>query len=52
MEARVEDGALVVERLWVEPGRALDEDALTEALERHARACGVEVVRRARAAKR
>jgi uncharacterized protein YcaQ len=46
LEARVSDGALVVEKLFREQGRALDEDALDLALERHANACGVDVVRR------
>lgn len=47
LEARVRDGALFVEQLFHEPGAALDQDALTVALERHANACGVDVVRRA-----
>lgn len=46
LEAHVTDGALVVERLWREEGRRLDEDALSLSLERHALACGVDVVRR------
>ncbi|MCZ7686651.1 MAG: winged helix DNA-binding domain-containing protein [Sandaracinaceae bacterium] len=48
IEARVQGGALVVERLWREEGRRLDEDALSQALERHALACGVDLVRRRR----
>lgn len=48
IEARVTDGALVVERLWREEGRRIDEDALSLSLERHALACGVDVVRRRR----
>ena len=45
MEAVIEDGALVVRKLWPEKGRKLDRDALAEALERHARACGAERVK-------
>lgn len=48
LEARIRADALVVQKIWREPGRALDEDALDAALERHARACGADVVRRAR----
>ncbi len=42
LEGRVRDGGLVIEQLWPEPGRTLDHDALDEALERHAVACGAE----------
>jgi len=44
MEGRVEEGSLVVQRLWPEPRRSLDDVALRRALERHARACGVDRV--------
>lgn len=44
MEARIEGDALVVHRLWPEPGRSLDERAYRRALERHARACGASSV--------
>ncbi len=52
IEARIDDGALVVDRLWREEARKLDEDALDDALARHARACGVETVKRGRGARR
>ncbi|MEM9455522.1 MAG: crosslink repair DNA glycosylase YcaQ family protein [Myxococcota bacterium] len=42
LEGRVRDGGLVIDRLWPEPGRVLDMDALDLALERHAIACGAE----------
>ncbi|MCX4243966.1 hypothetical protein [Paraliomyxa miuraensis] len=42
LEGRVRDGGLVIDRLWPEPGRTLDMDALNLALERHAIACGAE----------
>ncbi len=45
IEARVAKGALVVEKVWREPERTLDEDALSQALERHATALGVDTVR-------
>jgi len=44
IEARVRDGALVVERLWPEDKQRFDMRALDEALERHARACRVDTV--------
>ncbi len=43
MEARLREGAMIVEKLWPEPDRTLDRDALRAALERHANACGVEL---------
>lgn len=49
LEARVDGRAMLVERLWTEEGETLDEDALDAALERHAIACGADVVRRRRA---
>lgn len=52
LDAAVERGALRVRRLWEEPGRALDEAALAQALARHARACGVERVVMPRARRR
>lgn len=52
IEARVREGALVVERLWPEEGHRLDDDALEEALDRHAVACGADEVRWARSARR
>ncbi len=39
IEARVDGGTIVVDRLWPEEGRDLDRGALDEALARHARAC-------------
>jgi uncharacterized protein YcaQ len=45
LQARVADGALVVERVWRER-RTFDEDALDAALERHASACGTDLVRK------
>lgn len=44
IEARIDGETLVVDRLWREDGRAVDEDALTRALERHAAACGASAV--------
>ena len=52
IEARVRDGALVVDRLWREEGARFDEDALDAALARHAEACGVDAVKRGRRARR
>lgn len=52
LEAKIEGRALVVDRLWREEGRAFDEDALDEALARHAEACGAGGVKRGRAARR
>ena len=52
MEARTEDGVLLVERLWREPDRSLDEDALDAALERHAEALGCASVKRGPKARR
>jgi uncharacterized protein YcaQ len=46
MEAVVEDGALNVKKLWKEEGANWDDAALDEALARHAKACGVEKVKR------
>ena len=48
LEARIEPGVLCVQRLWRERGARFDDDALDAALERHARACGVERVKRPR----
>lgn len=45
IEARVHRGALVVERAWEERPGAVDRDALTLALERHAEALFVEEAR-------
>ena len=47
LEGRLEDDALVIERLWPEPGR-FPHAALDDALERHAAACGVRRFRRPR----
>lgn len=44
------DRALRITKLWREPGAAFDDDALDEALARHAEACGVTKVVRMRAA--
>lgn len=49
LEARIRDDVLHVEKLWRERGVKLDDAALDEALERHARACGAVKVRRPRA---
>ncbi|MBF5043263.1 winged helix DNA-binding domain-containing protein [Simulacricoccus sp. 17bor-14] len=51
LEGRVEEGALVVSRLWRERGRGFDEDALDAALARHAEALGAARVKRPRRAK-
>lgn len=48
LEGVVEGPVLQVRRLWKERGVKLEEDALAEALERHALACGAEKVVRAR----
>jgi hypothetical protein len=53
LEGAAKGGSLVVERLYREPDRAFDEDALDAALQRHADACGLsKVVRRSRARRR
>lgn len=52
LEARIDGRAMIVERLWTEEGETLEEDALDAALERHAIACGADVVRRERARRR
>lgn len=49
LEARIEDDALRVDRIWREPESPLDDAALDAALARHAAACGVARVRRKRA---
>jgi hypothetical protein len=49
LEARVREDTLQVDNVWREKGVRLDDTALDEALARHARACGVERVRRPRA---
>jgi hypothetical protein len=49
LEARVREDALQADNLWREKGVRLDDAALDEALARHAKACGVERVRRPRA---
>jgi uncharacterized protein len=49
LEARVQDGVLRVDKLWREKGVKLDDAALDEALDRHAKACGATKVRRPRA---
>jgi hypothetical protein len=49
LEARVRDGVLQVDKLWREKGVKLDDGALDEALERHARACGAVKVKRPKA---
>ena len=46
LEGRVREGVLQIDRIWREPERALDLEALDAALERHAQACGVEQVKR------
>ena len=45
LEARVEDGVLVVANLWAEPGRRLDRRALRAALARHAEGLGARGVK-------
>ena len=52
LEARIDGRAMIVERLWTEGGETLEKDALDAALERHAIACGADVVRRERARRR
>ncbi len=52
LEGRVVGGTLVIERLYREPGRELDEPALDAALQRHAVACGADRVKRPKLAKR
>lgn len=42
LEGRVRDGGLVIENLWPESAGSIDMDALDQALQRHAVACGVE----------
>jgi uncharacterized protein YcaQ len=42
LEASVQKHSLRVKKVWPEPGRALDRDALVAALERHALACGAQ----------
>jgi uncharacterized protein YcaQ len=49
VEARVREDALHVDNLWREKGVKLDDAALDEALDRHAKACGATKVRRPRA---
>ncbi len=49
LEARVSEDTLRVDNLWREKGVRLDDAALDEALARHAKACGVERVKRPRA---
>lgn len=51
LEARIEDDALRILNRWWEPGES-HEPALAEAVERHARACGVPRVRYRRGARR
>jgi hypothetical protein len=48
IEAKIEEGALRVDRIWRERGVKLDDAALDEALARHAAACGATRVRRPR----
>ncbi len=43
-EARVEEGALKVSKVWREAGQRFDEDAFDAALARHAAACGASKV--------
>jgi uncharacterized protein YcaQ len=62
LEGRVKGTTLAIDRVWRErgsparssraPGRELDEDALDQALERHATALGCESVRRGPRARR
>jgi uncharacterized protein YcaQ len=52
IEARIDRGALVVERLWREASVELDRGALDRCLEAHAEACGAERVRWSRRAAR
>ena len=52
IEARIDGGVLLVDRLWREDARKLDEDALDDVLARHARACGAETFKRGRGARR
>jgi uncharacterized protein YcaQ len=46
VEAKNERKTLIVDRLWREAGRTFDEDAFDAALERHANACGCDVVKK------
>lgn len=46
LEGRIEDNVLNIARIWGEPDRRLEVRALDAALDRHARACGVEEFRR------
>ncbi len=48
LEGRVQGRTLVIDRIWRERGRDLDEDALGRALARHAEALGADAVRRPR----
>ncbi len=43
IDARIEKGALVVTKLWIE--REIDRERINEALQRHATMCGVEKVK-------
>lgn len=52
LEGRVRDRTLVVDNIWAEPGRDLDETALRQALERHAAACGADRLKRPRRIRR
>jgi uncharacterized protein YcaQ len=45
IDARIDGSTLVIDRLFREENVALDEDALTACLERHAEACGADRVR-------
>lgn len=45
IEAAIDGTTLVVSKLWVEEGRALDRQCLDAALERHAEACSADSVR-------
>lgn len=52
IEARLDAGTLVVDRLWREEGAAFDEDAFDDALARHAKACSANDIKRGRGARR
>ena len=52
LEGRVVDHTLVIERLYREPDRELNEAALDAALQRHAEACGADRVKRPKRAQR
>jgi uncharacterized protein len=52
IEARIDEAVLLVEKLWREHEATLSDDALEEALQRHAAACGADRVKWARGSRR